>query len=58
VSKRWKMSIPKTALMSCWLLSAMEVPNAQMPNVSPAGAHSHSVNLRSVFINLWFSPTD
>jgi hypothetical protein len=29
------MSIPKTALVFCWLLSAMEVPNAQMPNVSP-----------------------
>src|SRR5258708_36954850 len=29
------MSIPKTGLVFCWLLSAMEVPNAQMPNVSP-----------------------
>ena len=29
------MSIPKTALVFCWLLSATEVPNAQMPNVSP-----------------------
>lgn len=29
------MSIPKTAWVFCWLLSAMEVPNAQVPNVSP-----------------------
>src|SRR6202140_987540 len=29
------MSIPKTALVFCWLLSAMEVPHAQMPNVNP-----------------------
>ena len=29
------MSIPKTALVFCWLLSATVVPNAQMPNVSP-----------------------
>src|SRR5258708_19719726 len=31
------MSIPKTGLVFCWLLSAMEGPNAQMPNVSPQG---------------------
>src|SRR6266851_2114886 len=29
------MSIPKTALVLCWLLSATVVSNAQMPNVSP-----------------------
>src|SRR6202140_4267651 len=29
------MSIPKTALVFCWFLSATVVPNAQMPNVSP-----------------------
>jgi hypothetical protein len=29
------MSIPKVALVFCWLLSAMVVPNAQVPNVNP-----------------------
>ena len=29
------MSIPKTALVLCWLVSATVVSNAQMPNVSP-----------------------
>src|ERR1700726_3295066 len=29
------MNIPKTALVFCWLLSEMEVPHAQMPNVNP-----------------------
>src|SRR5258707_5705218 len=29
------MSIPKTALVFCWLLSATVVSNAQMPNVNP-----------------------
>jgi hypothetical protein len=29
------MSIPKTALVFCWLLSATVVPKAQMPNVNP-----------------------
>jgi hypothetical protein len=29
------MSIPRTALVLCWLLSATVVSNAQMPNVSP-----------------------
>jgi hypothetical protein len=29
------MSIPKAALVFCWLLSATVVPSAQMPNVNP-----------------------
>jgi hypothetical protein len=29
------MSIPKTAMVFCWLLSATVVPNAQLPNVNP-----------------------